>query len=116
MLECRKGQGKIRIMKGVLRMVRLEPNDTVYMIFNIKSKIVVKMKVKKILIQENLIEYTCIGGKIMCSKSENKLYKAGNYLSITAFFKNSNIDTGVEENGLLIFTTKEKCIEFLKGR
>lgn len=102
-------------MRGILNTVLLVPGDYVYVVYDLKNKIVIKCKVESALLTENTVTYRIREGTVKCSRY--KQAKVGTVLPCVTKFKNSEIDTGgsVKPFDIFIFTKKEKCEKFLRG-
>lgn len=98
--------------------LQVEPKQEVFLVFsskreNYKNDIVIKCKVTKATVYTNETIYSCEPIKIV-TKTKEDLKK---YVS-SLLFANANIDTGLRSgfNRYPVFTTKEKCLEWLKNR
>lgn len=78
-----------------------------------KDNIVVKCRVAKATVYEKETIYSCEPIKVL-TKSGDKEIK--HWVS-SFMFENANIDTGHRNkpNRYSVFTTKEKCLQWLKG-
>lgn len=104
-------------MKGILRNVLLIPGDHVYIIISLKRKVVIKAKIRKVEIDEDEVWYRVYSGVVKCEKESS--YKVGHTVQRLFCFNNSHIDTGLnmtDKASGYVFTTKDRCIEFLKGK
>lgn len=117
--EC-KQSNKIRKeekeMKKVYLQVELE--QEVFLVFaskreGYKNDVIIKGKVTKATVYSNETLYTFEPIKIVTKTKED----LKNYVS-SFLFANANIDTGLRSgfNRYPVFTTKEKCLEWLKNR
>lgn len=89
----------------------------VYMVFTSKREghkdnVVIKCRVKEVHILQHNIIYSCEPVKFMTKTKED----LKNYVS-SFMFETANIDTGYRSgfNRYPVFTTKEKCLEWIKG-
>lgn len=100
------------------RYLVIEPEQIVFLVFASKregytNNIVVKCKCEKAVVYKN--------STIYCFEPIKVVTKAGNKeienLVTTFMCENANIDTGYRRkpNRYPVFTTKEKCIEWLNG-
>ena len=117
--ECRQSH-KIRKEEKEMKKIYLqvEPEQEVFLVFsskreNYKNDIVIKCKVTKATVYVNETIYSCEPIKIVTKTKED----LKNYVS-SFLFVNANIDTGLRSgfNRYPVFTTKEKCLEWLKNR
>ena len=114
--ECRQLQRKEKEMKKIY--LQVEPEQEVFLVFsskreNYKNDVVIKCKVTKATVYSNETIYSCEPIKIVTKTKED----LKNYVS-SFLFANANIDTGLRSgfNRYPVFTTKEKCLEWLKNR
>lgn len=98
---------------SIKNMVRLYPGDTVYIVINRANKVVLKSRVYSITLTEKNVLYRAYEGLVVCSKS--KEYPKGMELSYPIDFRNSNIGTLTPTKDSYIFTSKDKCLEFLRS-
>lgn len=100
--------------RAILNTILLVPGDFVFVVHDLKNKIVIKSKIEKVILSDGLVSYGIEGGKVKCSRCKHA--SVGIYLPCVTEFKNSNIDTGVpvEPFGVFIFTNKDKCTRFLR--
>lgn len=105
----------------VNKRLELDIGDKVFLVFSdtrnrkMKDNIVLYMSVASIVINETGIIYTAKTEKVVLC-GEEKLKKCSLYKSCYSF-RGSNIDTGYSNEKYFypVFTTKEKCIKYLKG-
>lgn len=115
-MECvnlQKGE-KMAVTK---RYLRLEPEQKVFVVFaskreGYKENIVLRCNVRECSIRKNTVIYYLTKEKVVLGKRDIKPF-------IDCFScENANIDTGyrgMQTDIYPVFTTKEKCIEWLKG-
>lgn len=91
--------------------------SNVYLVFASKREgyndnVVIKCRVREAHILEHKVIYDCEPIRFMTKTKED----IKNYVS-SFMFENSNIDTGYRScfNRYPVFTTKEKCLEWIKG-
>ena len=101
----------------VKRYLELEPEQTVFVVFaskreGYKENIVLRCNVRECSIRKNTVIYYLVKEKVVLGKKDIKPF-------IDCFScENANIDTGyrgMQVDKYPVFTTKEKCIEWLKG-
>lgn len=99
------------------KYLQLDVDDTVFLVVKAKRKgaeenCVLCLKVDHIVINENGTIYTCKVAKVAVGKEKS----TGKYLPYYSF-QNDNIDTGYGTTRYRypVFTTKERCIKWLKG-
>lgn len=130
-MECEEKQCKqtrsanmesVNLQKGekmavIKRYLRLEPEQKVFVVFaskreGYKDNIVLRCNVRECSIRKNTTVYYLVKEKVVLGKRDIKPF-------IDCFScENANIDTGyrgMQTDIYPIFTTKEKCIEWLKG-
>ena len=111
----------VNLQKGdktmVKRYLELEPEQTVFVVFaskreGYKENIVLRCNVRECSIRKNTTVYYLVKEKVVLGKNDIKPF-------IDCFScENANIDTGyrgMQTDIYPVFTTKEKCIEWLKG-
>lgn len=111
----------VNLQKGdktmVKRYLELEPEQTVFVVFaskreGYKDNVVIRCSVRECSVRKNTTVYYLIKDKIMTGQKNVKSF-------IDCFScENANIDTGyrgMQMDKYPVFTTKEKCIEWLKG-
>lgn len=117
--ECKQSH-KIRKEEKEMKKIYLqaEPEQEVFLVFaskreGYKNDVVIKCKVIKATVYSNETIYSCEPIKIVTKTKED----LKNYVS-SFLFANANIDTGLRSgfNRYPVFTTKEKCLEWLKNR
>lgn len=101
----------------IKRYLELEPEQKVFVVFaskreGYKDNIVIRCNVRECSVRKNTTVYYLTKEKVVLGKQEIKSF-------IDCFScENSNIDTGyrgLQMDKYPVFTTKEKCIEWLKG-
>lgn len=104
-------------MAVIKRYLRLEPEQKVFVVFaskreGYKDNIVLRCNVRECSIRKNTTVYYLVKEKVVLGKNDIKPF-------IDCFScENANIDTGyrgMQIDIYPVFTTKEKCIEWLKG-
>lgn len=99
------------------RYLRIEPGQKVFVVFaskreGYKENIVLRCNVRECSIRKNTTVYYLTKEKVVLGKRDIKPF-------IDCFScENANIDTGyrgMQTDIYPVFTTKEKCIEWLKG-
>lgn len=102
---------------NIKKYFTVDIGDTVFIVIgakreSAKENCVIQMVVDHIYINENGTTYTGKTVKVVVGK-EKDVSKYVNYFC----FKDDNIDTGYHTVKYLfpVFTTKEKCIKWLKG-
>ena len=117
--ECRQSH-KIRKEEKEMKKIYLqvEPEHEVFLVFaskreGYKNDVIIKGKVTKATVYSNETLYTFEPIKIVTKTKED----LKNYVS-SFIFANANIDTGLRSgfNRYPVFTTKEKCLEWLKNK
>lgn len=112
-VNLQKGE-KMAVTK---RYLRLEPEQKVFVVFaskreGYKENIVLRCNVRECSIRKNTVIYYLTKEKVVLGKRDIKPF-------IDCFScENANIDTGyrgMQTDIYPVFTTKEKCIEWLKG-
>lgn len=112
-VNLQKGE-KMAVTK---RYLRLEPEQKVFVVFaskreGYKDNIVLRCNVRECSIRKNTTVYYLVKEKVVLGKKDIKPF-------IDCFScENANIDTGyrgMQIDIYPVFTTKEKCIEWLKG-
>lgn len=107
-------------VKEQLKKIYLQVNigEEVYLVLHSKREghgddVVVRCKVEKATVYETNTIYACSPIKIV-TKQKVEL----EHLIPTFMFENANIDTGLRKgvNRYPVFTNKEKCIEWMKGK
>lgn len=112
----------VNLQKGeqmalIKRYLRLEPEQKVFVVFaskreGYKDNVVLRCSVRECSVRKNTTVYYLIKEKIMTGQKNIKSF-------IDCFScENANIDTGyrgMQIDMYPVFTTKEKCIEWLKG-
>lgn len=111
----------VNLQKGdktmVKRYLELEPEQTVFVVFaskreGYKDNVVIRCNVRECSVRKNTTVYYLTKEKIMTGQKNIKSF-------IDCFScENANIDTGyrgMQVDKYPVFTTKEKCIEWLKG-
>lgn len=94
--------------------LQTEINQDVFLVFsskreNAKRNIIFHANVVKVTIDKNGIIYTCKVDKCVNDKTVDINKYIGYYC-----YTNANIDTGYRGISYPVFTTKERCIEWLK--
>ena len=96
--------------------LRLEPNQECFMVYcsekegNSKT-IIVKCSVRECIVRSNETLYILVPVHVVSRRKDFNMER--NYIC-----KNSTIDTGIRDKQkdiYPVFTTKEKCMEWLKG-
>lgn len=113
-LECETKECKQTVKKAYLE---LEPEQTVFVVFASKREgymdnIVIRCKVKECIVRSNTTLY-CLSKEKIVTGQKNLNTFIDNFMC-----ENANIDTGyrgLQIDKYPVFTTKEKCIEWLKG-
>lgn len=104
-------------MALIKRYLRLEPEQKVFVVFaskreGYKDNVVLRCRVRECSVRKNTTVYYLTKEKIMTGQKNIKSF-------IDCFScENANIDTGYRGMRIdmyPVFTTKEKCIEWLKG-
>ena len=104
-------------MAVIKRYLRLEPEQKVFVVFaskreGYKDNIVLRCNVRECSIRKNTTVYYLVKEKVVLGKKDIKPF-------IDCFScENANIDTGyrgMQIDIYPVFTTKEKCIEWLNG-
>lgn len=104
-------------MAVIKRYLRLEPEQKVFVVFaskreGYKENIVLRCNVRECSIRKNTTVYYLVKEKVVLGKKDIKPF-------IDCFScENANIDTGyrgMQMDIYPVFTTKGKCIEWLKG-
>lgn len=104
-------------MAVIKRYLRLEPEQKVFVVFaskreGYKDNIVLRCNVRECSIRKNTTIYYLVKEKVVLGKKDIKPF-------IDCFScENANIDTGyrgMQTDIYPVFTTKEKCIEWLKN-
>lgn len=117
--ECMQSH-KIRKEEKEMKKVYLqvEPEQEVFLVFaskreGYKNDVIIKGKVTKATVYSNETLYTFEPIKIVTKTKEDLKKYVSSFL-----FANANIDTGLRSgfNRYPVFTTKEKCLEWLKNR
>ena len=111
----------VNLQKGdktmVKRYLELEPEQKVFVVFaskreGYKDNVVIRCSVRECSVRKNTTVYYLTKEKIVLGKIDIKPF-------IDCFScENANIDTGyrgMQVDKYPVFTTKEKCIEWLKG-
>lgn len=112
----------VNLQKGeqmalIKRYLRLEPEQKVFVVFaskreGYKDNVVLRCRVRECSVRKNTTVYYLVKEKIMTGQKNIKSF-------IDCFScENANIDTGyrgMQIDMYPVFTTKEKCIEWLKG-
>lgn len=121
--DCEYAQNMegVNLQKGdkamVKRYLELEPEQTVFVVFaskreGYKDNVVIRCNVRECSVRKNTTIYYLTKEKIMTGQKNIKSF-------IDCFScENANIDTGyrgMQVDKYPVFTTKEKCIEWLKG-
>lgn len=110
----------VNLQKGknmIKRYLQLEPEQKVFLVFaskreGYKENIVIRCKVKECTVRKDTVLYILRKEKIVTGQKNIKSF-IDNFMC-----KNANIDTGyrgMQGDIYPVFTTKEKCIEWLKG-
>lgn len=101
----------------VKKYFAVDIGDTVFIVIGAKREgasgnCVLQATVSQIYINENGITYTGKVGRVVVGK-EKDIAKYVRFLC----FKDSNVDTGYHNVKYLfpVFTTKEKCVKWMKG-
>lgn len=78
-----------------------------------KDNVVVKCRVAKAIVYEKEIIYSCEPIKVVTKAGDKEI----KHWVSSFMFKNANIDTGhrSKPNRYPVFTTKEKCLQWLRG-
>lgn len=101
----------------VKRYLELEPEQTVFVVFaskreGYKDNVVIRCNVRECSVRKNTTVYYLVKEKVMTGQKNVKSF-------IDCFScENANIDTGyrgMQAGKYPVFTTKEKCIEWLRG-
>lgn len=104
-------------MALIKRYLRLEPEQKVFVVFaskreGYKDNVVLRCRVRECSVRKNTTVYYLVKEKIVTGQKNIKSF-------IDCFScENANIDTGyrgMQIDMYPVFTTKEKCIEWLKG-
>lgn len=118
-LECETKECKQKGNNMVKRYLMLEPGQEVFLVFGSKREkyddnVVCKCVVKYATVYENTTVYTLRLKSIVAGKRKEHEVR---FWVNTFMCENSNIDTGTRNkpNRYPVFTTKEKCLEWLKG-
>lgn len=111
----------VNLQKGdktmIKRYLELEPEQTVFVVFaskreGYKDNVVIRCNVRECSVRKNTTVYYLVKEKVMTGQKNVKSF-------IDCFScENANIDTGyrgMQTDIYPVFTTKEKCIEWLKG-
>ena len=111
----------VNLQKGdktmVKRYLELEPEQTVFVVFaskreGYKDNVVIRCNVRECSVRKNTTVYYLTKEKVVLGKRDIKPF-------IDCFScENANINTGyrgMQVDKYPVFTTKEKCIEWLKG-
>lgn len=96
--------------------IKIKPGQKFYQVRGKEKKYVIKANLSYILINNeiNFIKYYAIGkGKVVYSEDEEN--KVGEQAFVWSPFYNHNIDTGNSFESVPVFTTKERCVEWLKS-
>lgn len=112
-LECETKECKQTVKKAYLE---LEPEQTVFVVFASKREgymdnIVIRCKVKECIVRSNTTLY-CLSKEKIVTGQKNLNTFIDNFMC-----ENANIDTGyrgLQIDKYPVFTTKEKCIEWLR--
>lgn len=112
-LECETKECKQTVKKAYLE---LEPEQAVFVVFASKREgymdnIVIRCKVKECIVRSNTTLY-CLSKEKIVTGQKNLNTFIDNFMC-----ENANIDTGyrgLQIDKYPVFTTKEKCIEWLK--
>lgn len=104
-----------------MRRIQFDYGDKVFLVVadkahrNMADNVVLMLKIDSIVVNEYGVTYTGRPEKIMMASSEHhkKMSSYSNFYS----FKDDNVDTGYHTVKYMypVFTTKEKCIKYLKG-
>ena len=113
-MECETKECKQTVKKAYLE---LEPEQTVFVVFASKREgymdnIVIRCKVKECIVRSNTTLY-CLSKEKIVTEQKNLNTFIDNFMC-----ENANIDTGyrgLQIDKYPVFTTKEKCIEWLKS-
>lgn len=115
--ECKQNGGDTK-MALTKRYLSIEPEQKVFLVFASKKEgynadVVCRCKVKSATVYSDATIYNLKVEKIVLGKEQDKDVKRWVQ---TFMCENSNIDTGHRRspNRYPVFTTKEKCIEWLK--
>lgn len=105
-------------MRTMLMSVSLVPGDQVYLVVDLMHKVVLRCEIDEVVLNKDTIRYSVIRGVVVCEKGSDK-YKKGECELFILDFYNSNINTGAgiiigEDKIYYVFTTKERCLEFLR--
>lgn len=112
--NLQKGDTNMALTK---RYLSIEPEQTVFVVFASKREgyndnIVIRCKVKECIVRRNSTLYCLRKEKVVTGKKRIDTF-------IDSFMcENANIDTGyrgLQIDKYPVFTTKEKCMEWLKG-
>lgn len=116
--EFKKCEYTVRKENKTMKMVPLyvEPEQTVYLVLcakraGEKENIVFRAKVTYITINRYGTTYHCRADKVVVGTDKNIDNCVNGYS-----FLGANVDTGFGTGGYAVFTTKEKCISWLKGK
>lgn len=96
--------------------LQVDPGQTVFLVFasvreGYNKNVVIKARVNDAVVSENTIKYRCELIRVVLGDGDVKGFVKHLY------FENANIDTGYRgyNNMYPVFTTREKCISWLKG-
>lgn len=100
------------------RYLVIEPEQIVFLVFaskreGYKKDVVVKCKCESVTVYEDSTIYNLKPIKVVTKEGDNEIKHWVN----SFMCENANIDTGMRNipNRYPVFTTKEKCLEWIKG-
>lgn len=109
-------KGEQKGMKKVYLLVDI--GSEIFLVFaskkeGYKDNVVVKCRVAKATVYEKEIIYSCEPIKVVTKAGDKEI----KHWVSSFMFKNANIDTGYRNkpNRYPVFTTKEECLQWLKG-
>lgn len=117
--ECRQNGGDTR-MALTKRYLSIEPEQKVFLVFasvreGYNADVVCRCNVERATIYSDTTIYNLKVEKVVLGKEQDKDVKRWVQMFMC---ENSNIDTGLRRspNRYPVFTTKEKCIQWLKNK
>ena len=109
-------KGEQKGMKKVYLLVDI--GSEIFLVFaskreGYKDNVVVKCRVAKATVYEKEIIYSCEPIKVVTKVGDKEIKHCGS----SFMFENANIDTGYRSkpNRYPVFTTKEKCLEWIRN-
>lgn len=112
-----RGRGGFKM--AYLASILLEPEEEAYLVFaskkeGYKDNVILKGRIRTINITKDLIQYHIRIYKCVNNKNITKEIEQGKW-KVDYYFSNANINTGYRNGimGMPVFTTKEKCLEWL---